>query len=180
MEQGRALRELSKMDSSRLDLAHFAPTIEREKQAIVIRIPLIQGLLGYRLCLIKDGDQHKFSKITNKEQWLASNLTIGQHQNWPDTLVLKDNGLMVKTSYKYKLLFQQLVKHRFDCFARGANEIVYEQRAHQDLGLIIEKKLMLHYPFPLFFFVNKNNPDLAKRLEQGLSKLIENGVLSQS
>lgn len=176
MEQGRALRELSKLDNSHLDLAHFAPTQEREKKAIAIRIPLIQGLLGYRLCLIKEGNQDKFSQITNKQQWLDHDISIGQHQNWPDTLVLQDNGLTVKTTYKYELLFQQLAKQRFDCFARGANEINYEQRTHPDLGLAIEKNIALHYPFPLFFFVNKNNPNLAKRLELGLSRLIEDGT----
>ncbi|WP_157822469.1 transporter substrate-binding domain-containing protein [Psychromonas sp. Urea-02u-13] len=176
MKQGRALRELSKIDFSHLDLAHFTPTREREKQAIAVRIPLIQGLLGYRVCLINQGEQYRFANITNKNQWLASNLSIGQHQNWPDTLVLKDNGLAVKTSYKYELLFQQLAKQRFDCFARGANEIVYEQHTHQDLDLVIEKEIVLHYPFPLFFFVNKNNPNLAKRLLLGLSKLRDNGT----
>ncbi|MCP5078533.1 MAG: amino acid ABC transporter substrate-binding protein [Psychromonas sp.] len=176
MEQGRALRELSKYKNSRLDLAHFAPTAEREKQAIAIRIPLIQGLLGYRLCLINEGEQQKFSQITNKDQWLASDLAIGQHQDWPDTLVLKGNGLTVKTSSKYELLFLQLAKQRFDCFARGANEIYYEQRSHRNLGLVIEKEIALHYPFPLFFFVNKNNRELAARLKLGLTKLIENGT----
>lgn len=176
MEQGRALRELSKLNGSHLDLAHFAPTREREKHAIAIRVPLIQGLLGYRLCLINQGEQERFSNIINKEQWLGSNLSIGQHQNWPDTLILKDNGLAVKTSYKYELLFQQLAKHRFDCFARGANEIVYEQHKHKQLGLEIEKEILLYYPFPLFFFVNRNNPNLAKRLELGLSRLIADGT----
>lgn len=176
MEQGRALRELSRLENSHLDLAHFAPTRDREKKAIAIRIPLIQGLLGYRLCLIKEGEQQRFSNITNKEEWIKNNISIGQHQNWPDTLVLQDNGLTVKTSYKYELLFEQLAKQRFDCFARGANEINYEQRSHQDLGLTIEKTIALHYSFPLFFFVHKNNPNLAKRLELGLSKLKEDGT----
>ncbi|WP_022941627.1 transporter substrate-binding domain-containing protein [Psychromonas hadalis] len=179
MEQGRALRELSTRENSHLDLAHFAPTREREEQAIVVRIPLIQGLLGYRICLIKQGEQYKFSQITNKQQWLASDLSIGQHKNWPDTLVLQNNGLNVKTTYKYELLFQQLVKNRFDCFARGANEINYEQRNHRNLNLEIEKTIILHYPFPMFFFVNKNNPSLAKRLELGLSRLMEDGTSAQ-
>lgn len=179
MEQGRALRELSRFDNSHLDLAHFAPTLEREKQAIAIRIPLIQGLLGYRLCLIKEGDQDKFSEIASLEQLLKKDISIGQHQNWPDTLVLQNNGLTVKTSYKYELLFQQLARQRFDCFARGANEINYELRAHQGLDLTIEKNIALHYPFPMFFFVSKKNPNLAKRLELGLSKLIENGTSEQ-
>lgn len=179
MEQGRALQELSILENSHLDLAHFAPTSEREKKAIAIRIPLLQGLLGYRICLIRPGEQYKFSQIINKKQWLASDISIGQHQDWPDALILKNNGLNVKTTYKYELLFQQLVRNRFDCFARGANEITYEQRNHQDIDLEIEKTMLLHYPFPMFFFVNKNNPSLAKRLEEGLSKLVENGTSAQ-
>ncbi|PKF61245.1 hypothetical protein CW745_11475 [Psychromonas sp. psych-6C06] len=176
MEQGRALRELAKIKNSHLDLAHFSPTVEREKVAIAIRIPLIQGLLGYRLCLIKQGEQTKFSQIQNKNEWLNSKLIIGQHQDWPDTQVLKNNGLSVKTTHRYELLFQQLAKQRFDCLARGANEIYYEHHAHPNLGLAIENNIVLHYPFPLFFFVNRNNATLAKRLELGLSRLVESGT----
>ena len=116
MEQDRALREIA---NSRLDLAHFVSTAEREMQATPIRIPIMQGLLGYRLCLIKDDNQDKFIGVTNKQQWIEKKISIGQHRNWPDTTILKSNGLHVATTYKRELLFQQLSKNRFDWTQRG-------------------------------------------------------------
>ncbi len=172
MEQDRALRELA---NARLDLAHFVSTAEREKQATPIRIPIMQGLLGYRLCLIKEGNQEKFTGISNKQQWIAKNITIGQHHNWPDTTILKSNGLNVQTTYKHELLFQQLSKNRFDCFSRGINEIGYEQFSHRSLDLVIEQNIVIHYPLPQFFFINPEKPLLAERLQLGLTRLQESG-----
>jgi hypothetical protein len=172
MGQNRALRELA---SARLDIAHFVATTKRETQASPVRIPIMQGLLGYRLCLIKADNQEKFTGITNKQQWIDKNITIGQHHNWPDTTILKSNGLKVQTTYKSELLLQQLAKNRFDCFARGINEISYEQRSHQSLDLAIEKNIVIHYPLPQFFFVNPEKPLLAARLQLGLTRLQESG-----
>lgn len=179
MEQGRALNKLSKLSQGELDIAHFATTTEREKKAIAIRIPLIQGALGYRICLIKKNNQEKFTAIHNKQNLIDKNITIGQHQDWPDTKILRTNGLTVRTTHKYSLLFQQLDKQRFDCFSRGINEITYEHSQHTEVNTAIEENLLIHYPYPLFFFVNANRPMLAKRLTLGLTRLQKNGTLAQ-
>lgn len=176
MVQNRALIELK---NAQLDVGYFISTAEREKQAIVIRIPIMQGLLGYRICLIKEGTQEKFIGISNKQQWLEKNISIGQHSTWPDTQVLKSNGFNVKTTFKRELLYQQLAKNRFDCFARGANEINEDLLKHDSLGLVIEKNIVLHYPFPLFFYVSPEKPLLAQRLQLGLRRLQEKGVAGQ-
>lgn len=176
MEQERALRELT---NNQLNLAHFVATAAREAAAIPIRIPIMQGLLGYRLCLIKKENQEKFDDIRNKKQWLEKNITIGQHHNWPDTEILQSNGLNVITTYKTDLLFQQLAKSRLDCFSRGINEISYEQISHKSLGLAIEKNIVIYYPLPQFFFVNPSNQLLAERLQLGLTRLQQNGEMDR-
>lgn len=172
MKQDRALRELV---SGRIDIAHFVSTSEREKQATPIRIPIMQGLLGYRLCLIKEDNQKKFIGVNNIKQWIDKNITIAQDKRWPDTKILESNGVNVQTTFKHELLFQQLSKARFDCFARGISEISLEQQEHSSLGLIIEKHIVIHYPLPQFFFVAADKPLLAERLKLGLTRLQENG-----
>lgn len=176
MGQDRALRELA---HNQLDIAHFVATKEREAQANAIYVPITQGLLGYRLCLIKAENQERFSGINNKQQWIDKKITIGQHRNWPDTTILNSNDLEVLTTFKSELLFQQLAKNRFDCFARGVSEITHEQVAHKALNLEIEKSIVIYYPLAQFFFVNPANPMLAKRLQKGLSLLQKNGELNQ-
>lgn len=179
MEQGRSLIELSKLANAKLDVASYAPTSEREKKAIAIRIPLLSGLMGYRLCLIDGKNQVNFQGIKTKQQFLSSELIIGQHQNWPDTTILRFNNFPVHTTHKKRLLFQQLMRGRFDCFSRGASEIYAEYLAYQDQGMEIEKELLIYYPLPIFFFVNKSRPELAQRIELGLQKLIDSGEFEQ-
>ncbi len=176
MPQDRALKEIS---NGKLDVGHFIATEEREKNALVIRIPIMQGLLGYRICLIKEGNQHIFDNITNQVEWIEKNITIGQQTNWPDTEILKTNGFNVATTFKYELLFQQLAKERFTCFARGANEINREFIEYDTLDLAIEKNIVIYYPFPLFYFVNPHNKMLAERLELGLNRLQQNGTANK-
>ena len=179
MEQRRAVSKLSKKYKGKLDIAHLASSASREKGAIAVRIPLIEGLLGYRVCLIRQNDQDKFSNIKSKQDFIDRNIKIGQQQDWPDTKILEKNGLKVQTSYKYSLLFRQLEKQRFDCFLRGVNEISDELEQHANANFVVENNLLFHYPLPLFFFVNESRPDLAERLTKGLTTLKENGVLAK-
>lgn len=179
MEQGRSLVEISKLKNSHLDIASYGSTKEREEIAIPIRIPILSGLMGYRLCLIKEEQQDLFNNVENKQQLIEKNLSIGQHQDWPDTAILQANGIRVQTTHKKQLLFQQLVRGRFNCFSRGTSEIYAEYLQYKDQGVAIEDSLMIYYPLPLFFFVNKSRPLLAERLQLGLQKLIQSGEFDE-
>jgi hypothetical protein len=176
MGQERAFRELK---NANLDIAHFVSTDEREKQITPIKIPIMKGLLGYRLCLIREGNQYKFNDITNQQQWIEKDITIAQHSNWPDTNILKSNGFQVKTTFKAELFFPQLAKDRFDCYLRGLSEISAEFENNKYLGITIEKNIVIFYPLPQFFFVNPKKPLLAKRLHLGLTRLQKNGKSEQ-
>lgn len=177
MRQKRALKELSKKENPHLDLASFISTAERETKGIAIHIPIMQGVLGYRVCLIKKGTQEKFSGINNRQQWIKSNISIGQQHDWPDNAILKNAGFNVKTSFKKELLFQQLSRNRFDCFSRGVNEVNDDLLKHKSLELTFEKNLLIHYSFPLFFFVNPKDTLLAERLTLGLQRLKKAGIM---
>jgi len=150
MKQDRAFRELM---HEGIDIAHFVSTSEREKLIQPIRTPIMQGLLGYRLCLINKDNQEKFVAISDKQQWIEKDITIGQHRSWPDTKILESNSINVKVASKRELLFYQLSKNRFDCFARGVSEISNEKDNHRSLPLAIEKNIVMYYPLPQFFFV---------------------------
>lgn len=173
MEQGRVLRELE--SSERIDLAAFAPTPERELQAIPIRIPVSKGLLGFRVCLIRAGQENAFSGIKSLDDWISQGLRIGQGSHWPDTPILEANGITVIKSVRYKPLFTMLEKQRFDCFSRSVNEISSELEGLQTNKFAIEKNLLFVYRLPTFFFVSKHKPELAKRIERGLHLALEDG-----
>lgn len=172
MEQQRALNLLS-TKSDLLDIAVFAPTVKRERNAIPVRIPVTGMLLSYRICLINIKSEITDYDVYDQTQ--LRNLTIGQHRDWPDTAVFQHNGFNVLTSSIYQLLFKQLSGKRFDCFARGANEIEQELERHPQMDLMIEPSIMFYYPQPLFYFVNKDKPELAQSIKKGLNKMLENG-----
>ncbi|MBL4761083.1 MAG: ABC transporter substrate-binding protein [Gammaproteobacteria bacterium] len=173
--QGRAIEELA--NNRGIDVLWFATSAQREKRLHAIPIPIDMGMLGFRVCMIRKGSQAAFGRIRNLQGWRASGVSIGQHQHWPDTGILKANHLDVVTSQTYDALFQMLRAKRFDCFARSILEIDREMKELQITDLEIERNLLLVYPMPTFMFVSKQNIRLAKRLTQGLTRIQQDGRL---
>lgn len=169
--QARLIAELQRGLS--VDVIWTMTSKEREDAMQPIRVPLLKGLLGKRVFLIRAGQQDVFSRITSLQQ--LAQLTAGQGAHWPDTDILRANGLRVHTSIQYELLFSMLRGGRFDYFPRGVNEAWIELEAHKDEGLAVEETLMLSYPAPMYFFVQHGNAALAQRLEQGLELMIQDG-----
>lgn len=173
LEQGRMQLELAKNRS--VHIANFAPDQQREQTLLPIRIPVTRGLLGFRVCLIKKGSQEKFNQITNLNSWKKSGLRIGQGTHWPDTQILEHNGLRVVKSVKYMPLFDMLAARRYDCFSRSVTEVLPELEKHAAKGVELEKNILLIYKLPTFFFVSKQNSQLAKRITEGLRQTIRDG-----
>jgi hypothetical protein len=42
-------------------------------------------------------------------------------------------------------------------------------------GLAIEQSFVIHYPLPLYYFVNKAKPMLAERIKKGMTILLDSG-----
>lgn len=150
-----------------------------EQDLIPIRIPILKGLMGLRLFLIREKSQSQISKINNDKELLK--LVIGQGQAWPDVTIFRHNLFTVTTSSRYDNLFRMLVGKRFDIFPRGVNEIFEEHQRFSKLypSLRIEKTRIIYYPLPVYFFVSKDNPKLADRINVGIRRLIKDGVFDQ-
>jgi len=146
---------------------------ERESRLFPIRIPLIKGLLGYRVFLIRKSDQALFNNITTLDE--LSEFKAGQGADWPDTKILQSNGLKVITNTKFKLLFSMLERQRFDYFPRGMSEAWSELEHNKDKGLMVEPTILLKYPAPMYFFVSQKNKALGERIERGLLQAINDG-----
>lgn len=166
-------------DGVRLNVIWAAVTEELEQDALPVRIPIRKGILGYRIFLIRKQDREKFAKITTLDE--LKQLTVGQGHGWKDVEVFKANGFPVITGDSYEGLFKMLVNGRFDYFSRGINEAPEEYAARKDdlPDLWVEERLLLYYPWPKYFFVSKNAPLLADRLERGLNMMIEDGSFDE-
>ena len=171
MQQARALDSL--LSKRHLDVVWTITSREREQQLLPIRIPLDKGLYGYRVLLIRAGDQPRFDAVRQLKD--LAPLIAGQGHDWPDTKILRANGLRVETNSRYISSFEMLARGRFDYFPRGVSEIRPELQQHRDLSLALEQRLLLYYPSAMYFFVNPQATQLAARLQQGLEAALADG-----
>jgi hypothetical protein len=150
-------------------------TGDTESEAILrpIRIPIFKGLLGYRIFIINKDDQPKFDRITTLDE--LRKLTLGQGRTWADTRILEANGFNVVKTSKYDGLFYMVEGGRFDAFPRGVHEPFGELAKRPTMDLAIEKKLMIAYKMPFYFFVSKDNEKLANDIETGLNRALADG-----
>jgi ABC-type amino acid transport substrate-binding protein len=171
----RAIEEIKKNGAINLMWNGTSPS--RERDLLAVRFSLIRELNNYRLFLIRKEDQAKFDQVKNLDD--LRRLSAGSGLQWPDTAILRENGLPVVTTMHYEALFPMLALKRFDYFPRGIYEVFGEADVHAKEGLVIEKTLMIHYDLPFYFFVNKGNTALADRLERGLNKALADGSFDQ-
>lgn len=175
MPQSRAIRLLS--DNQELDVLWSMTSRQREAQLLPVRIPLLKGLMGYRLFIIRAEDQTWFDNVRTLDQ--LRELRAGQGHDWPDTEILRANGFHVETSTEYEDLFRMLEAGRFDFFPRALNEPWSEVTASGSDHLTVEQQLLLYYPTASYFFVNRHNAELAERLEKGLEAAIADGSFDE-
>lgn len=157
-----------------IDVTWRMSTVDLEKRMLPVYIPLLKGLMGYRIFIIKAGEQDRFpNTLTNTD---LANMIAGQGHDWPDIDILNHNGIRVTAGADYSLL-NMLEKGRFDYFPRALHEPWLEIKDNDKF--VVEKNLMMQYPAPLYFFVNKKNTELRDRILLGLNKAIDNGKFDQ-
>lgn len=156
----------------------WSPTsAEFERQMLPVRISLLKELNNYRLLLIRKNEQPVFSAVQSIDD--LRKLKGGMGAQWTDASIMEYNRLPLVKAVGYGKLFKMLAAKRFDYFSRGLYQIQSEVNFYPELELQIEQELMLSYPNEVYFFVNKNNPDLAKRLETGLKIAQRDGSFDQ-
>jgi len=174
MTQGRGTLLLE--HNQGIDVAFFPTSIEREKKLRAIKIPILQGILGYRVLLINRDKRNEFSQIKTFKQ-LKQNYVAGFGEHWVDITILEANEIKVIGVPQYELLFAMLNRKRFDHFPRGINEAWNEVQKYQNKypNIMIEPNIALYYPYYVYFFVSKNNKTLADRIQNGLELALNDG-----
>lgn len=170
-------RDINQLKSGEINVFISMTSQAREEVMQAIRFPVFKGLYGYRVLLIKENEQAKFSKIKSLEA--LQQLTGVQGSHWPDLQILQANGLKVESTSQHKSLYKMLEHGRVDYFPRGIHEPWKELKDRPEMALAVEKSLMLYYPAPGYIFVDKNNTRLEKRLNQGFKNIIESGEFNR-
>ncbi|BBF86829.1 hypothetical protein DLM_3237 [Aquitalea magnusonii] len=160
------------LSTEKVDILAFAPNAQREKLLQPVRMDILKGIIGYRVFFVRKEDSARFARM-NAQQFRAD-VRLGLNSQWADYPIMKNNGYDVMAAIGYESLFEMLAAGRFDAFPRGLNEVGSEMQEQLPRypGLTLEKTKAIYYPFPVYFWVNKQNTPLARRVLQGL-KLAE-------
>jgi len=171
-------RNIALLDQEQIDVYWAGTNQEREQRFIPIRIPLVFGLLGYRVLIIHQDNLALFKKMRQDPEKLKT-LIACQGTFWPDSDILEDNGYKVQRVIRFDLIFKMLARDRCQYFPRAIFEGYAELAAAKQKfpELVMFDEVLLHYKYPMYLFINKENTKLAEQLRYGLQKAAEDGSM---
>ncbi|MEE1673536.1 hypothetical protein SNR37_002960 [Agarivorans aestuarii] len=162
-------------DKRYIDVMWSTATKQRNQTLRPVKFDLLKGLGQYRFLLVQAGDSKRFEEINSLRQ--LRQFSAGSGTYWSDTKVMRYNGIEPVTSVNHSLL-PMLAAGRFDYLSRGAHEVWSELASHPNQFELLDN-LVLKYSYRYFFYVNKNNVELAERLEKGLYLALNDGSYNQ-
>ncbi len=156
-------------------IASFGASQGLGKNLIAIKIPIYQGMLGFRLLASNIESAKKLAKIKNLTELRA--FEAGFNGQWSDFSIFKTNGLAVETAANFESLYKMLSYKRFDYFPRSIREIDIELERFQDAtnNLVVVENIALFYPHPVYFHVSPRYQAFAQRIEIGLKNILHTG-----
>lgn len=163
-------------DNDGIDVVFAGSNLEREEKYQAVHFPILKGLYGWRIPLVRRTNSNLFTKINSLDAF--KQLKPGQFHTWSDTLVLEANGVDVVKGTDFDGLFGMLSKGRFDYFPRSVLEVEQDYTNHRKLNIMIDSNIIIHYPTAFYFYVSKENTQLAKDLLQGLEAAHKDGSLN--
>ena len=157
-------------------IAGFYSNKNAYENLLQVKIPLLNGFMGYRVPLIRSDNQRVFDKTNTLED--LRNISMGLAKGW-DGYIYKANGLDVFEPISMASLLNMLAANRFGFVPLSIVEIEnqYEIKGESANVLSPEKKLLLYMPLPVYFYVSPRTPELAERLSLGLQEMQNNGSM---
>lgn len=147
------------------------------RELTLVPVPIYLGGNGYRVFMANQQGLARVARIKTVQQ--LGQFAIGSGNDWPDSDIMADAGLTVVRDETGRL-FDLLAHKRFDLLTRAIYEVSSEFRQiGLEDGILLEPKLMLHYPNDLFFYVTPQRKDLQIALSEGLKILYCNGELDR-
>ncbi|WP_217653324.1 substrate-binding periplasmic protein [Vibrio aerogenes] len=170
-------RMIAEIESGNIDVGWGGINPDMEKRLRSVKIPVLKGLLGHRIFIIRAADQNRFAQIQTLDD--LKRFHAGQGTFWGDTVVLKNAQIPVVTTIKYANLFPMLEGGRFDYFPRAVHEPWVEVQKRPELNLVVDKNILLIYPFAMYFYVNQSNTVLHDKIYNGFETAIRDGSFDQ-
>jgi len=171
LPRGREFAIMSKHKG--IDIVWGSATKKRFDSYLPVKIPIYKGLIGWRLALVKQANQHIFAEVRTLDDLRA--FTPGQQRNWSDYKIFEENGFTIASGTNRIALADMLVLGRYYFFPRPVIEIEKERREYINMDITLEPHVLIRYKSAYVFYVAKNNVELAKTLTDGLHKAKADG-----
>lgn len=164
-----------------IDIVLGYATQEREEKYLAIQTPVLKGLNGWRISAIHKDNINLFQNLDSIEHFKT--YLPGQYHAWTDVKILQFNGIKPVQGSDFKGLYYMLDNKRFHYFPRSVIEITNEvarfaSKPHK-LAVTVEPHILIRYPTAFYFYVNKENIQLANELKQGFEAIISNGIFDK-
>ena len=180
MPDRRQIRALARSEPP-LTVGLFTANSTLARELVPVRVPVIRGLLGYRVLLVRETELERFAAVSTLSD--LRRFRFGLLPVWDDAPVMITSGLTVVSGESHDGLFRMLAADRFDAFSRSITEILpdYERARASVPGLAIEPHLLLHYPLPIYFWFSPDEAGRrrAERVEAGLREMTADGSLQK-
>ncbi|TBR37574.1 diguanylate cyclase [Marinomonas agarivorans] len=176
-EAFNSVRASAEVEAKNLDVFWSGASPNYDANFLAVRIPVLKGLLGHRIFIIRAEDENKFAQINSFSD--LTKFDAGQGTFWGDTKILKNAQIPTVTTIKYGNLFPMLEGGRFDYFPRAVHEPWVEVKSRPELNLVVEKNTMLIYPFAMYFYVHKDNQQLHDKIYKGFEMAINDGSFDE-
>ena len=179
MTMERGLSALEK--DSGVDIAFMPANRDYEKTFRAVKFPIMQGLLGFNVFMIKEEKVPEFNSV-NILLELNRKMTAGFGKNKTGIEILRHNRIPLDDSeYINEKLYKMLDSGSFDYLPVGLceawPELVKLRKKYP--GLTIDRKSGFYYPCPVYFFVNKDNKYMAGRIRKGLETVYSDGSMKE-
>ncbi|KZN32690.1 transporter substrate-binding domain-containing protein [Pseudoalteromonas luteoviolacea] len=166
--QSRAIRLLGKENG--IDIFWSVTNSRRENMARAVRVPIVKGLLGYRILVINKDNQAKFSNLNHISQ--LQKFHFGLRYDWPDHNIFVDNQLSVNEFKTFTGALNMLKSNRFDAIPISILELPDLVSRYQTYA---EQNLLLYYPSAVYLFVEKSDQALFHALSNGMNQALQDG-----
>ena len=149
-----SMREDVLLHRGLLDIMWAGTNDELEAQLLPVKVPIVGGLMGYRVALVHKDNLVRFNSLAVAE---IKQLDACQGTTWTDSDILEANGFNVKRAQTYAAMPRMLIQGRCDYFPRGLHEAYIEAHnmAHQYPELTIADRRIFKYHLAAFMFLNK-------------------------
>lgn len=145
------------------------------QEATKIPFPVVAGLLGYRVAILREEDMQRFSSLHTLED--LRTFKACQGETWFDADILEFNEIPVLRVSNNASMVKMLIQGRCDMFPRAIQEAAVELAEYQKTypALTLNKSVLFQYDFASYLYVRRTDSLLAERLNMAFSNMISNG-----